>query len=138
MEYTPEQVVAYRQEHSVPLLDKLKIFLEKNANKVPADSLTGLAITYMQNQWEKLVVYCTNGELRISNILAENAIRPFVVGRKAWLFADSSQGAKASAVCYSIVETAKLNGLEPYEYLHTVLTNLPYAETVEQIESLLP
>lgn len=71
----------------------------------------------MQNQWEKLVVYCTNGELRISNILAENAIRPFVVGRKAWLFADSSQGAKASAVCYSIVETAKLNGLEPYEYL---------------------
>ena len=58
--------------------------------------------------------------------------------RKAWLFADSSQGAKASAVCYSIVETAKLNGLEPYEYLHTILTNLPYAETVEQIESLLP
>ncbi len=92
----------------------------------------------MRNQWEKLVVYCTNGELRISNILAENAIRPFVVGRKAWLFADSSQGAKASAVCYSIVETAKLNGLEPYDYLHTVLTNLPYAETVEQIESLLP
>ena len=81
-------------KHSVPLLDKLKIFLENNANKVPADSLTGLAITYMQNQWEKLVVYCTNGELRISNILAENAIRPFVVGRKAWLFADSSQGQK--------------------------------------------
>ena len=98
----------------------------------------GLHTPYMRNQWEKLVVYCTNGELRISNILAENAIRPFVVGRKAWLFADSSQGAKASAVCYSIVETAKLNGLEPYEYLHTVLTNLPYAETVEQIESLLP
>ncbi|SBS34714.1 Transposase IS66 family protein [Marinomonas spartinae] len=136
--YTPEQVVVYRQEHSVPLLDKLKIFLENNANKVPADSLTGLAITYMRNQWEKLVVYCTNGELRISNILAENAIRPFVVGRKAWLFADSSQGAKASAVCYSIVETAKLNGLEPYGYLHTVLTKLPYAKTVEQIESLLP
>lgn len=138
MTFTPEQVVAYRQDHSVPLLDKLKIFLEKNANKVPADSLTGAAITYMRNQWEKLVVYCTNGELRISNILAENAIRPFVVGRKAWLFADSSQGAKASAVCYSIVETAKLNDLEPYDYLHTVLTNLPYAETVEQIESLLP
>ena len=136
--YTPEQVVAYREEHSVPILDKLKIFLEKNVSKVPADSLTGKAITYMLNQWAKLIVYCTNGELRISNILAENAIRPFVVGRKAWLFADSSQGAKASAVCYSIVETAKLNGLEPYDYLHTVLTKLPYAETVEQIESLLP
>ena len=136
--YTPEQVVAYRQEHSVPILDKLKAFLEKNISKVPADSLTWKAITYMLNQWSKLIVYCANGELRISNILAENAIRPFVVGRKAWLFADSSQGAKASAVCYSIVETAKLNGLEPYEYLHTVLSTLPYAETVEQVESLLP
>ena len=92
----------------------------------------------MLNQWEKLTVYCTCGELRISNILAENAIRPFVVGRKAWLFADTPQGAKASAVCYSLVETAKLNGLEPYDYLHTVLSKLPYAETVEQIEALLP
>ena len=136
--YTPDQVMAYRQEHSVPILNKLKVFLEKNVSKVPADSLTWKAITYMLNQWSKLIVYCTNGELRISNILAENAIRPFVIGRKAWLFADSSQGAKASAICYSIVETAKLNGLEPYEYLHTVLTKLPYAETVEQIESLLP
>ena len=137
-DYTSEQVKAYRQEHSVPILDKLKSFLEKTITKVPANSLTGKAITYMLNQWSKLIVYCTNGELRISNILAENAIRPFVVGRKAWLFADSSQGAKASAVCYSIVETAKLNGLEPYEYLHTVLTKLPYAETVKQIESLFP
>jgi len=136
--YTAEQVVAYRQKHSVPILDKLKVFLEKNVSKVPVDSLTWKAITYMLNQWSKLIVYCTNGELRISNILAENAIRPFVVGRKAWLFADSSQGAKASAVCYSLVETAKLNGLEPYKYLHTVLSKLPYAETVEQIESLLP
>lgn len=136
--YTSEQVVAYRQEHSAPVQETLKAFLEKSQPKVPADSLTGKAITYMLNQWSKLIVYCTNGELRISNILAENAIRPFVVGRRAWLFADSSQGAKASAVCYSIVETAKLNGLEPYEYLHTVLAKLPYAETVEQVESLLP
>ena len=79
--YTPEQVVAYRQEHSIPVLETLKAFLEKNQSKVPADSLTGKAITYMLNQWSKLIVYCTNGELRISNILAENAIRPFVVGR---------------------------------------------------------
>ncbi|MDG3086455.1 IS66 family transposase [Vibrio hannami] len=136
--YTPEQVTVYRQEHSVPILGKLKAFLEKNVSKVPADSLTGKAISYMLNQWSKLIVYCTDGELRISNILAENAIRPFVVGRRSWLFADSSQGAKASAVCYSIVETAKLNELEPHEYLHTLLTKLPYAETVEQIESLLP
>ncbi|SHO58025.1 IS66 family transposase [Vibrio quintilis] len=137
-EYTPAQVVAYRQQHSVPVLEKLKAFLEKYTGKMPKDSLTGKAINYMLNQWPKLVVYCTDGTLRISNILAENAIRPFVIGRKAWLFADSSQGAKASAVCYSLVETAKLNGLEPYDYLHTVLSKLPYAETVEQVESLLP
>ena len=79
--YTAEQVTAYRLEHSVPVLDKLKAFLEKTQPKVPADSLTGKAITYMLNQWVKLTVYCTDGELRISNILAENAIRPFVIGR---------------------------------------------------------
>ncbi len=100
--------------------------------------LTYKAINYTLNQWSKLVVYAGHHELRISNIMAENAIRPFVVGRKAWLFADTSQGAKASAVCYSLVETAKLNGLEPYSYLHTLLTQLPYAETLEQIEALLP
>ena len=130
--------MAYRQEHSVPVLDKLKAFLDKTVTKVPADSLTGKAVKYTLNQWPKLIVYCTNGELRISNILAENAIRPFVVGRKAWLFADAPQGAHASAICYSIVETAKKNGLEPYGYLHTVLTKLPYAEALEQVESLLP
>jgi transposase len=135
---TAEDIVAYRQEHSVPLLNELKSFLEKNLSKVPKDSLTYTAISYTLNQWSKLVVYCEEGKLRISNILAENAIRPFVIGRKAWLFADTTQGANASAVCYSLVETAKLNGLEPYQYLHTLLTQLPYAETVEQIEALLP
>ncbi|MGX9462393.1 transposase domain-containing protein [Shewanella sp. A14] len=97
-----------------------------------------MAIHYMLNQWKKLTIYCTCDELCISNILAENAIRPFEVGRKAWLFADTPQGAHASAVCYSIVESAKHNGLEPYQYLHDLLTKLPYAKTVEEIEALLP
>ncbi|MDV6254383.1 IS66 family transposase [Vibrio sp. EA2] len=135
---TAEKIVEYRQDHSVPLLNELKAFLDKNLNKCPKESLTYKAINYTLNQWPKLVVYAGHHELRISNIMAENAIRPFVVGRKAWLFADTSQGAKASAVCYSLVETAKLNGLEPYSYLHTLLTQLPYAETLEQIEALLP
>lgn len=135
---TAEKIVAYRQEHSVPLLNELKAFLDKNLSKCPKGSLTYKAINYTLNQWSKLVIYAGHHELRISNIMAENAIRPFVVGRKAWLFADTSQGAKASAVCYSLVETAKLNGLEPYSYLHTLLTQLPYAETLEQIEALLP
>lgn len=69
---------------------------------------------------------------------AKSTVRPFVVGRKAWLFADTSQGAKASATCYSLVETAKLNGLEPHGYLQTLLTELPNADTVEKVEALLP
>ena len=127
-----------RQEQSIPVLKQLKIYLEENQYKVPKDSLTGKAMTYLSNQWEKLNVYCTNGELNISNILAENAIRPFVIGRKAWLFSDTPAGARASATHYSLIETAKANGLEPYQYLKQVLTALPYADTVEKIEALLP
>jgi hypothetical protein len=95
-------------------------------------------MTYLSNQWGKLNIYCTNGELNISNILAENAIRPFVIGRKAWLFSDSPKGAKASAIHYSLIETAKANSLEPYGYLTQILKALPYADTVEKIEALLP
>ncbi len=74
----------------------------------------------------------------MSNILAENAIRPLALGRKAWLFADSPAGARASAVYFSLVETAKANGVEPYEYLSKLIRQLPYVETVEQMEALLP
>ena len=70
--------------------------------------------------------------------MAENAIRPFVIGRKTWLFSDTPQGAKAGSACYSLVKTAKLNALEPFSYLRTLLNKLPYAETVEQIKILLP
>jgi len=67
---------------------------------------------YMLNQWSTLVGYCERGDLQISNVLAENAIRPFALGRKTWLFADTSLGARASTTCYSLVETAKANSLE--------------------------
>ena len=76
--------------------------------------------------------------LHISNALAENAIRPFAVGRQNWLFADTSRGARASATCYSLIETAKANGLEPYAYLRYVLEHIAAADTVEKIEALLP
>jgi transposase len=127
-----------RCKRSLPVLKKLKAYLDDNQHKVPKDGLTGKAMTYLSNQWDKLMVYCSNGELSISNILAENAIRPFVIGRKAWLFSDTPKGAQASAIHYSLIETAKANGLEPYEYLTQVLKALPYADTVEKIEALLP
>jgi len=127
-----------RQNQSLPVLEKFRVWINHNLGKVPHDSLTGKALTYVHNQWKKLIVYCENGRLNISNVLAENAIRPFVIGRKAWLFSDTPKGAQASAVHYSLIETAKANNVDPYTYLVEVLKKIPYADTVEKLEELLP
>jgi transposase len=127
-----------RQTRSVPVLRELKSWLEDTAPKLVKGGLTREAMDYALNQWPKLIRYCDHGQLRLSNILAENAIRPFVVGRKAWLFADTPAGARASAIYFSLIETAKVNGLEPYDYLCEVLRRLPKAETVDDLEALLP
>ena len=127
-----------RQTLSVPILEDLKLWLERNVSRVPRDSLTHKAMMYTLNQWDYLIGYCEDGRLNISNALAENAIRPFAVGRRAWLFADTSHGARASATCYSLVETAKANGLEPHSYLQHVLAHIAGADTVEKLEALLP
>jgi transposase len=74
----------------------------------------------------------------VDNNRCENALRPFVVGRKAWLFSDTPAGATASARLYGLVETAKANGREPYAYLRRVFTDLPKATTLAEIETLLP
>jgi transposase len=134
----PGQKQARRQALSKPVLDDLRAWLEKNQNRVPKDSLTRIAIVYMLNQWELLVGYCDDGRLHISNALAENAIRPFAVGRRNWLFSDTPRGASASATCFSLVETAKANGLEPYAYLRDVLQGIGSADTLEKLEMLLP
>ena len=92
----------------------------------------------MGNLWSRLNVYTQRGDLPIDNNRCENAIRPFVMGRKAWLFSDTPAGAHSSAVIYSLVQTAKANGLEPYAWLRRVLRDLPAAKTVEEVEALLP
>ena len=135
---TAEDRYQFRQEKCVPILEELKVWLEKNKSKVAKDSLTWTAINYTLNQWDKLVRYCDSGELPISNILAENAIRPFCVGRRNWLFSDTPKGARANALYYSLIETAKANGLEPYDYFRVILKQLPYAENVEDLDALLP
>jgi len=127
-----------RQEKSLPLLNTFKAWLEKNAPRVMKGMLTRKAMDYTLNQWDTLVGYCERGDLKISNAGAENAIRPFALGRKAWLFADTSQGANASATCYSLIETAKANGLEPSAYIHHVLKHIADADTLEKLEALLP
>jgi len=133
-----EQRQSVRQSRSVPLLKELRDWLDEHLNLVPPKSALGKAMQYLDKQWDKLTVYTTDGRLRIDNNLVENAIRPFVLGRKSWLFAASVDGANASANLYSLVETAKANGLEPYAYLTKVLNELPSAQTVEDIERLLP
>jgi len=127
-----------RQQKSKPALNDLKRWVTKNMGKAPKDALISIALVYMNNQWQKLVRYCDDGNLSISNIMAENAIRPFVIGRKAWMFADTSKGAHASGIFYSLIETAKANEIEPYAYLRHIFKELPYADTVEKIEALLP
>ena len=95
-------------------------------------------MNYAHKQWPKLTVYIEDGRLSMDNNLVENAIRPFVIGRKNFLFCDTVNGANASANLYSLIETAKANGVEPYGYLRTVFTELPNAKTLEDIEALLP
>lgn len=124
--------------NGLPLLNAFKAWLEKNRSKVMKGMLTRKAIDYTLNQWDTLIGYCERGDLKISNAGAENAIRPFALGRKAWLFADTTQGAKASATCYTLIETAKANGLEPSAYIHHVLTHIAEADTLEKLEALLP
>ncbi len=133
-----EERFALRQRQAVPVLNALHDWLEQNQPLVPNQSALGKAMGYLHKQWPQLNVYMTDGRLRIDNNLTENAIRLFVIGRKNFLFCDSVAGANASANLYSLIETAKANGLEPYAYLKTVFTELPNAGTVDDIEALLP
>jgi len=134
----PEARYLARQSDSVPVLAELHAWMLKNAPVVIPKSALGTALAYMGNLWSKLVRYTERGDLPIDNNRCENAIRPFVVGRKAWLFSDTPAGAHASAMIYSLVQTAKANGLEPYTWLRRVLRDLPAAKTVEAVETLLP
>ena len=134
----PEQIKALRAEKSRPILDKLKVLLDARIATTPPKSLLGRAISYALKQWDRLVVYLEDGRLRPDNNLAENAIRPFAVGRKNWLFSGHPRGADASATLYSLIETAKANGLEPYRYLRHLFEHLPAATTDAQRKALLP
>jgi transposase len=134
---SPEKYTA-RQQQSKLIIDKLKTWLDKSITHSPPESAIGKALFYLHEQWPGLIRYLDSGDYPIDNNAAENAIRPFVVGRKNWLFSASQKGAASSANLYSLIETAKANGLEPYAYLRKVFTDLPNAKSVEDIENCLP
>jgi transposase len=135
---SPTEKAKIRQLKAIPILTAMKDWLDMSLTQVPPSTLTGKALAYLSNQWPTLIVYCEDGRLDIDNNAIERAIRPFVIGRNNWMFSDTVKGVNASANLYSLVETAKLNGLEPYRYLHHVFNELPKALTLEDIEQLLP
>jgi hypothetical protein len=127
-----------RQQHSRPVIARVEALLIENLHAVLPQGKLGQALHYLHGQWPKLIRYVENGAWPLSNNACENSIRPFVVGRKAWLFADTVRGAKASMNLYSLIETCKANGVEPYAYLKNLFTALPHAQTADAYEALLP
>jgi transposase len=134
----PAERQTARLQHSRPILDAIKSWLEATVTRTPPKGLLGKAVGYALGQWPILTTFLQDGRLEIDNNRAENAIRPFVIGRKNWLFAGSPKGAETSALLYSFIETAKANGLEPWAYLHHLFEHLPTAKTPEAIAALLP
>lgn len=126
-----------RRQQAEPILQKFKNWLLKRSNTVVPRSLLGQAISYCLGQWHRLENYIKSGHAGIDNNAAENAIRPFVVGRKNWLFSGTPEGAEASATLYSLIETAKANQLEPYSYLRYLFEKLP-TTSPDNFRDLLP
>jgi transposase len=135
---TPQERAAIRQKKAAPTLDKVKTWLDEKVTQVLPKSPLGTAITYTLNLWPKLVTYLEDGHIEIDNNKAENAIRPFVIGRKGWLFSGSPRGAHASATLYTLVESAKANKLEPWAYLNYLFERLPAAKSEQALLALLP
>jgi transposase len=134
----PDERLALRAQHSRPLIAQLREWLEKSLPQVPPKTAIGKALGYLHGQWPKLTVFLTDGQVPLDNNPAENAIRPFVIGRKNWLFSHTPRGAHASGALYSLLETAKANGLEPHAYLLDVLTRLPACQSDDTVRALLP
>lgn len=135
---TAEERLRLRQERSLPVAHALRRWLEEAKEAVVPQSLTGKAVAYLEAQWPKLARVFDHGQVPLDTNAVENAIRPFAVGRKNWLFADTVAGAEASANLYSLIETARANRIEPWAYLQHIFAELPKARTLDDIEVLLP
>jgi transposase len=137
---TPDERFEARQKRSRPVLDAFSAWLQAQSPQTLPKSAFGQAVTYCLNQWDKLMAFLKDGRLEISNNLSERSIKPVVIGRKNWLFANTPRGAAASAMIYSIVETAKENGLSPFAYLCHLLEQMPNTDLGDPaaVEALLP
>ena len=139
-EATPEERWRARRARSAPILAEFYAWLQDERPHVLPQSAVGKAMTYCLNQWPQLEGYLLDGRLDIDNNRSERAIKPFVIGRSNWLFSNTPRGAKASAVVYSIIETAKENGLNPQAYLQYLFEELPNLDLKDPAtwDALLP
>ncbi|GIP33497.1 hypothetical protein J2TS4_27070 [Paenibacillus sp. J2TS4] len=135
---TPEERFMARQDRSRPVLDAYYAWLRQQRSRTMPKSLLGQAIAYNLNQWDKLTAFLKDGVLEIDNNRSERSIKPFVIGRKNWLFANTPRGAKASAAIYSVIETAKENGLHPFRYLMYLFEQLPQLSNLQDPQALEP
>jgi len=135
---TYREIYDLRQEKAKPILIKFKKKLDLWKEALPPKSKAGGAVQYFLNDWDVFKSYIDDGRLPIDNNLAENAIRPFVIGRKNWLFSNTPAGAKAMATILSIIESAKANNIEPYWYLRILFEKLPELKTKEDFLPYLP
>ena len=133
----PDKRVAARQEHARPLLDELKVFLDASLNQISGKSALAQAIRYALSRWKALTRYLTDGRLEMSNNAAERAMKPPVLGRKNYLFCGSDAGGQRAACIYTILESAKMNGVNPQAYLADVLNRIA-DHPIRQIDDLLP
>lgn len=135
----PDSVFVERRKAAVgPILESFRDWCLELRGKVAPQGLLGKAIGYTLGQWDKLVKYLEAAYITPTNNLAENAIRPFVLGRKNWLFSGSPEGAHASCAMYSLIETARTNKLNPYVYLEYLFDRLAYVSSEDDFEELLP
>jgi transposase len=134
----PLEFAAERRRQVEPILAEFHGWLQRRVSQVPPETLLGKAVAYTLRQWPKLIRYLDHPAIGPDTNAVENAIRPFVVGRKQWLFSGSPRGATASATLFSIIETARANGKESYWYLRKLFDELPAARTDADIQRLAP
>ena len=134
----PDEIKLKREERARPILLQIKKLLDDNLTKVPPQSPLGKAVAYMLSHWQALNHYLLDGRLEIDNNRSERSIKPFVIGRKNWLFHGNDKGARAGAILYSLIETCKAHQVDVFAWLKHALTHMRQADTLEKMEALLP
>jgi hypothetical protein len=135
-EKSPEERYRIRLERASPVFEEMKSWVAKTKGKVPEKSKIGKAFSYFDSEYEYLTGYLKDGRLEPDNGFTERSIRKFAIGRNNWMFSDTEDGANASALLYSLVVTARTNGVNPYKALVKMFTELPKVQTIEEYERL--